>query len=181
MKKSIQLLSALFFTLFLFSCGAKVMPPPQWTYQKDAVKLHVVADPMLNLDEGKAHTLYACIYQLKDPNGFNQLAGYQSGLYKLLDCKLFDRGVVASKRLIVRPGEDTTLIMDRAEDARYLAVVAGYYGIVKERITRLLEIPVVIEEKGVFSKERTQKPGLLDVKLILGPQQIDKVERNSNG
>ncbi len=181
MKKSIKLLLAVFATLFLVSCSTKVLPPPQWTYQKDAVKLHVIADSMLNLDEGKAHTLYVCIYQLKDPNGFNQLAGYQSGLYKLLNCKLFDQGVVASKHLIVRPGEDQTLIMDRAEDGKYLAVVAGYYGVIRNRITRLIKIPVVIEEKGVFSKERTQRPGLLDIKLILGPQQIDKVEGNKNG
>lgn len=48
--------------------------------------------------------------------------------------------------------------------------------IVKDRITRLIEIPVIIEEKGFISKERKQKPGLLDIKLFLGSQQIDKIE-----
>lgn len=176
MKKIIKLLYPVVIALFLVSCAAKVLPPPQWAYEKDAIKLRVKADPMLNLDDGKAHTLYACIYQLKDPNGFNQLSGDESGLYKLLDCKLFDQGVAVSKRLIVHPGEDTTLVLDRAENAKYLAVVAGYYDIVKERITRLIEIPVVIEEKGFFSKEKKKKPGLLDVTLFLGPQQIDKIE-----
>ncbi len=145
-------------------------------YEKDAIKFQVKADPLLNLDNGKAHTLYACIYQLKDPNGFNQLSGDQSGLYKLLECRLFDAGVASSKRLIVNPGEEKTMMMDRAENAKYMAVVAGYYGIVKERITRLIEIPVVIEEKGFISKERKQKPGLLDVTLFLGPEQIEKIE-----
>jgi len=176
LEKIIKLLLPVFITLFLFSCTAKVLPPPQWTYEKDAIKLQVVADPMLNSDDGKAHTLHVCVYQLKDPNGFNQLSGDQSGLYKLLDCKLFDQGVAASKRLIVHPGENTTLVLDRAENAKYLAVVAGYYDIVKERITKLIEIPVIIEEKGFFSKERKQKPGFLNVKLSLGPQQIDKIE-----
>lgn len=162
------------FVFFLVSCAPKVLPPPQWTYEKDAIKLHVAADPMLNLDDGKAHTLYVCIYQLKDPNGFNQLSSDQSGLYKLLDCQLFDQGVASSKRLIVHPGEDTTLVLDRAENAKYLAVVAGYYDIVKERITRLVEIPVIIEEKGFMAKER--KPGLLDITLFLGPRQINKIE-----
>ena len=176
MKKIIKFGLTVMIALFLFSCAAKVLPPPQWTYEKDAVKIQVVADPMLNLDDGKAHTLYVCIYQLKDPNGFNQLSGDESGLYKLLDCKLFDQGVAVSKRLIVHPGDDTTLVLDRAENAKYLAVVAGYYDIVKERITRLIEIPVVIEEKGFISKERKQKPGMLDIKLSLGPQQINKIE-----
>ncbi|MCD4721633.1 MAG: type VI secretion system lipoprotein TssJ [Desulfobacula sp.] len=176
MKKFINMLVPVFFILFLFSCSGKVLPPPQWTYEKDAIKLQVIADPMLNLDEGKAHTLHVCIYQLKDPNGFNQLASDQSGLYKLLDCKLFDQGVAASKRLIVHPGEETKWVLDRAENAKYLAVVAGYYGIVKERITRLIEVPVIIEVKGFFTKKRKQIPGLLDVKLLLGPQQIKKLE-----
>jgi len=176
LKKIIKLIVPVFITLLLFSCTAKVLPPPQWTYEKDAIKLRLEADPMLNLDDGKAHTLHLCIYQLKDPNGFNQLAGDESGLYKLLDCKLFDQGVAVSKRLIVNPGEKTTLVLDRAENAKYLAVVAGYYDIEKERITRLVEIPVVIEEKGFFSKEKKKKPGLLDIVLSLGPQQINKIE-----
>jgi len=176
LEKIIKLLLSVFITLFVFSCTAKVLPPPLWTYEKDAIKLQVIADPRLNLDDEKAHTLHVCVYQLKDPNGFNQLSGDQSGLYKLLDCKLFDQSVAASKRLIVHPAEDITLALDRAENAKYLAVVAGYYDIVKERITRLIEIPVVIEEKGFFSKEKKQKPGILDVKLFLGPQQIDKIE-----
>ena len=173
--KKINLLIFVLFTVFLSSCAPRVLPPPQWTYEKDAIKLQVVADRMLNLDDGKAHTLYVCIYQLKDPNGFNQLSGDPSGLYKLLECSLFDAGVASSKRLVVHPEEDTTLILDRAEDAKYVAVVAGYYGIVKENITRLIEIPVVIE-KGSYAKRRSQKPGLLDIKLFLGAQQIDKIE-----
>ncbi len=176
MKKTILLFLSVFFMLALSSCAKKELPPPQWGYEKDAVKLQIIADPMLNLDNGKAHTLYICIYQLKDPNGFNQLSGDQSGLYKLLDCKLFDAGVASSKRLIVNPGKDSTLVMDRAENAKYIAVVAGYYRIEKERITRLVKIPVVVEEKGFISKSTKQKPGLLDITLVLGPEQIDEIK-----
>lgn len=177
MKKTSCLFILVVLSLLVFSCAAKVLPPPQWTYEKGAVKLQVVADPVLNLDGGKAHTLHVCIYQLKDPNGFNQLANDQNGLYKLLDCGLFDAGVASSRRLIVNPGENTTFVMDRAENAKYLAVTAGYYGLVKERITRLVEIPVIIEEKGFLTKERTQKPGMLDITILLGPEQIIGIER----
>ena len=76
----------------------------------------------------------------------------------------------------MNPGKDSTLVMDRAENAKYLAVVAGYYGIVKERITRLVKIPVVVEEKGFISKSTKQKPGFLDITLVLGPEQIDEIK-----
>ncbi len=176
MKTIIRLFVLAVFPLFIFSCAAKVLPPPQWAYEKEAIKLQVIADPILNLDNAKAHTLHLCIYQLRDPNGFNQLSDDQNGLLKLLECGLFDQGVAASRRLIINPGENTSFVLDRAENAKYIAVVAGYYGIFKERITRLVEVPIIIEEQGFISKERTQKPGLLDIKLFLGPQQIDRIE-----
>lgn len=175
MKKTILPFILLFFLLFL-ACAKKELPPPQWVYEKDAIKIQIVADPMLNQDNGKAHTLYTCIYQLKDPNGFNQLSGDQSGLYKLLECKLFDSGVASSKRLIVNPGQKSTLVLDRAEDAKYLAVVTGYYGIVKERITRLVKFPIIIEKKGFFSRTKKKKPGQLDLTLVLGPEQINEIK-----
>jgi type VI secretion system VasD/TssJ family lipoprotein len=163
--------------LTILSCAKKLLPPPQWTYEKDAVKIEIQADAMLNQDNGKAHTLLLCVYQLRDPNGFNQLSQDRDGLYQLLECKLFDAGVASARRLIVNPGETTTLVMDRAENAKYLAVAAGYYTMDTDRITRLIDIPVIIEEKGFISREKIQKPGLLDVILILGPDQVEKIER----
>lgn len=59
--------------LLLTACAAKQLPPPQWTYEKEAIRLHIKADNKLNLDEGEAHTLLLCVYQLSDPNTFNQL------------------------------------------------------------------------------------------------------------
>ncbi len=175
-KKFLMVMTPVVVFLIFLSCAKKTLPPPQWTYEKDAVKIEIQADVLLNEDNGKAHTLSLCLYQLRDPNGFNQLSGDRDGLYQLLECKLFDAGVASSKRLIVNPGEKTTVVVDRAENAKYLAVAAGYYTIEKERITRLIDIPVIIEEKGFISRERKQKPGMLDVTLFLGPEQIEKIE-----
>ncbi len=166
--------------VLICSCAPKVLPPPQWTYETDAVKVRIKADPMLNRDEGKAHTLHACLYQLKDPNGFNQLAGDRDGLYNLLRCDLFDPGVASSKTVTVNPGEETTLIFDRAESAKFFAVVAGYYGIKKARIVRLIQFPVIAERKGFFTRTHTLRPGILDVTLTLGPLQIENLKENVN-
>jgi type VI secretion system VasD/TssJ family lipoprotein len=176
MNKTAMMVMSVMLMLIMFSCAKKTLPPPQWTYEKDAVKIEIQADTLLNQDNGKAHTLSLCLYQLRDPNGFNQLSQDREGLYRLLECKLFDAGVASSKRLIVNPGETTTLVMDRAENAKYLAVAAGYYTIEKERIIRLIDIPVVIEKKGFISREQKQKPGMLDATLFLGPEQIEKIE-----
>jgi type VI secretion system VasD/TssJ family lipoprotein len=169
-----RLLAALCVAAFVVTaCASQPAPPPQWTYEKDAIQIHLQADPKLNLDDGVPHTLVLCIYQLRDPNTINQLSEDTEGIYKLLECGLFDGSVATAKRLIVHPGQDVNVNLDRAEGAKYLAVAAGYFVLQKERMIRLYEIPVKIEEKGFFKKTKTAKPDRLDVTLVLGPSQIN--------
>jgi type VI secretion system VasD/TssJ family lipoprotein len=163
-----------FICIFLFvSCAAKQLPPPEAAYQEGAIKIHVKADPQLNLNDGQAHSLMLCAYQLKDPNAFNHLAGDQDGLSRLLECNLFDAGTVGAKRLIIQPGQDAVFNLNRAEGAKYVSVVAGYYNIQKERILRLYEIPVVVEKKGFIKRTEFKKLGTLDIELKLGAHQIE--------
>jgi hypothetical protein len=68
------------------------------------------------------------------------------------------------------------IVLDRAEGAKYLAIVAGYFTLQKDRMIRLFEIPVVVEKKGFIRRKKIQKPGPLNIELILGPQQILRVE-----
>ncbi|GAB6909182.1 Type VI secretion system outer membrane lipoprotein TssJ [Desulfosarcina cetonica] len=160
-------------TLFLMAaCAAKQLPPPQWSFARDAILMRVQADPKLNFEDGDAHTLLLCTYQLSDPNTFNQLAGDQDGIYKLLACNLFGDGAVASKRVFLQPDQTIQMRLDRAEGARWVAVVAGYSVLEKSRIAKMVEIPEVVEEKGFFKKTRTRKPAKMDIDLVMGPQQI---------
>jgi len=168
-------LKLLFFILILFSitaCASDPLPPPDWTFEKSAVNLHIFADDQLNLNEGTPHTLLLCVYQLKDPNEFNHLAGYREGLYQLLDCGHYDSAVAMASKLIIHPGQDRHFVFDRAEGAKYLAVVAGYYTIQKEYITRLTDMPVIIERSGFLWLNKTQMPDVVNVELTLGPRQI---------
>jgi type VI secretion system VasD/TssJ family lipoprotein len=133
------------------------------------------ADPQLNAHDGVPHTLHLCLYQLKDPNAFNQFSGDQDGLYLLLDCSVFDPSVTSFQRLTIQPGQQLTQSFDRAEGSRYVGIAAGYYRIEKERITRFLKIPVKIKRRGWLLR-KYGLPGELDLEISLGPQQIEKIE-----
>jgi len=148
------------------SCAPRALP--QWEYEPDAINLHIQADNQLNLRDGASHTLSLCVYQLKDPNAFHQLAGDADGLYQLLECAIFDTGVAVTKRLIIHPNENMKESLDRAEGAKYVAIVAGYYAIEKDRIVRFYKIPTA--KRGII--RRRFVPKALDVHLILGPKQI---------
>jgi len=173
LKRTIPVSILLLIAFLFYSCASKQLPPPELGYEEKAIKIHVKADPQLNLSEGQPHTLLVCVYQLKDPNALNQLAGDHEGLYRLLECKLFDGSVAGAKGLIVQPGTTTTYNLDRAEGAKYVAVVAGYYFLSKERMVRLYEIPVVIEKKGFVRRSKMKKLDILEIEVKLGPQQIE--------
>jgi len=172
MKKMLWLCCVLFF--FVCSCAtpsAKSGTAAQWEYEKDAITLNLKADKLLNLKDRKPHSLALCVYQLKNPNAFTQLAGDRGGIYQLLQCQIFDPSVAVSKQLFVTPGKDVNTSLDRAEGARYVAVVAGYYGVDKDKIVRLYKIPEITKRKGLLLT-KTVKPGKLAIILTLGALQI---------
>lgn len=172
LKSAVQLALLSLLSFGIFACASQPLPPPDWNFEKDAIYLHVKADNKLNMDEGTPHTLMFCVYQLKDPNAFNQLSSDMAGIYELLKCGLFDGSVATSKSYIIHPGQDLDITIDRAQDAQYVAVVGGYFVLEKERMTRLYKIPVLVEEKGFIKRTKIQKPEKLKVELILGPQQF---------
>lgn len=158
--------------LMLSACASKPLPPPDWTFEKEAVQINLAADKRLNLNQEIPHTLLLCVYQLKDRNTFNRIAENQEGIYKLLECSLFDTSVTSVRRVIVNPGQDMTLALDRAEGTRYVAVVAGYYVLDKERMIRFFEVPVEVRKQGLVRKKKYQAPTTMKIDLHLGAQQI---------
>lgn len=174
MNKSLAILAG-FLSVFLISaCASTPVAPPEWRYEKGAIQISFEADTRLNQYNDMPHTLQLCVYQLKDPNGFNQLTESDDGLYDLLECTMFDASVTNFRRLIIRPGQSLSFTMDRAEGAKYIGVVAGYADIHKDRITRLIDIPVIIvDEGGVFKRRKVAKPKTINVNFRLGPYQIE--------
>lgn len=160
------------FALLLSSCAsAPPMPPvPDYLYEKDGVRMQIKSDRQLNLSDNNAHTLMVCMYQLNSTSMFNQLSSNEDGIYQLLDCERFNESVTSVKRLIIQPGQDLTYVMDRMAGTRHVALVAGYFVLEKERMTRVFNIPVVIESK---KKARADK---LDFFVNLGSQQIAGAE-----
>ena len=148
---------------------------PQWTYGSNAVVLRLKADATLNLYQGSAHTLVLCVYQLKDPNAYNELAKSTDGLVKLLACQRFGDSVAGVQRVIVQPGTERKIEMDRAEGAKYVAVAAGYFELDPNNASKLMKIPVDVVNQGWVFKDKYQLPGKLDVGLYLGPRGIQEL------
>ncbi len=158
------------------ACSFFPASPPRWDLEKEGIILHLKSDNKLNVEKGKAYTLYFVIYQLDSPNVFNQLSEDEEGLSKLLSSKIFDPSVTAVKSIVIYPGTDVTYKIDRAEGARYIGVVAGYRTMTSERMVRLFDIPVQIKIDNILKLTQKLVPVTLDINLKLGPQQIEALK-----
>jgi len=162
--------------------GGKTAPPSQytnpsyspqtmnWAYAPKALELTFVSDPFLNQYEGAAHTLSVCVYQLQSPGAFQQLAATAPGISKLLECGAFDKeSVVSSQRVIVQPGRNETITLDRGDKTKYVAVACGFYDLNLGTATQVFEIPVSSDTSGwLWWKETTYQPAKLSRKILLG-------------
>ena len=149
-----SLLIATFF--IVASCGGKEpRPEPEWAYKPQSIEISYHADVMLNEFRGSSHALQVVIYQFDNANKFVELAEYKDGLKKLLKAQNFDASVQAVKKVFIDPGKSNKLRLDRAENSRWVGIVAGYFDLVPGRATCFFEIPHKIEKKGMifFKKE----------------------------
>ena len=178
MKNTLVLLFLSLSCLLIISCGSNKTKRAEveYAYEENAIELHLEADPRLNFFQGRPHTLSICIYQLRDPNGFNQLTGDQEGLYELLECGRFDASVATFKSFSVQPGQQLRKPFSRAEGAEYVAVVAGYFTLQKEHMVRLFEIPVLQKRRWYNPFSTYQEIEILTINLLLGPQEIQEVK-----
>lgn len=139
-----------------------------YEYEKDAIALTLKGDLNLNLFEKRPHTLMVCVYQLRDPNALNQVLQDAEDVTKLLECSRFDASILNTKKYILQPGKELREALDRAEGARYVGIVAGYYNLDKNRASRILPVPV----SGVFGK----KAAKMDIEVLFGPEEILSVK-----
>ena len=178
MKKGLVHLLLWVSCVLIVSCGSKAVPTipdEKYRYEPEAIQLHLKADSKLNLFQNDPHSLSLCVYQLTDPNAFNQRLGDEEGLYELLECKRFDSSVATSKRLIILPKREVEETLDRGEGAKYVAIVAGYFTLQKDHMVRLFEIPAVTKRKWYNPFSKTYEPGILTINLLLGPQEIQEI------
>ncbi|UFS69187.1 type VI secretion lipoprotein TssJ [Geomonas sp. RF6] len=160
----------------LASCASTPIPqqapaPPQWSFEREAIRLRLVGDQQLNLYHKTPHALVTCLYQLRDPNAFNQAVGEPDGMARLLECSRFDPSVATAKRLVIQPRQELEERVDRAEGARYLGYVAGYFAAPVENSVYLVEVPVIQHDTGQKG-EKALKPAPVTLDLRLGPDRV---------
>lgn len=126
---------------------ADPLPKPRvaadaWLFDPAAIRLRVIAPPQLNLYLDRPHSLILRVIQLGDRKAFDDRRTTTFGLQEMLSINAFDpAAVLGVSEFSLLPGTDQMISVDRLENARYIGIVAGYYGLDGRRVARLIPVP----------------------------------------
>jgi len=149
---------------------------PTRVFWPKGIQIQYTSAANLNSYESKAHTILLVVYQLSGLNAYNALVKTADGLNRLLQADRFDPSVVGVDQFFVEPNEKKTLVLDRAENTQYVAVIAGYYDLQPGQINRTFEIPVMVDKKGIYGFRTTVSTvGQLNIILFMGPNSLHEV------
>lgn len=183
----IVLAGCLIFCVLAISCSSKSStgaagvsgaqasrePQPERFFDPQGIEINYTADPLLNSYEDRPRTLLAVVYQLNNINAFNKNVKDADGLAKLLLAESFDQSVVGVDKFFIEPGEKKTFTTGRAENTRWVGIVAGYFTLVPDQVNKIFEIPVMSEKKGIYGFRKTEVSVLpLKVTLFFGRRSI---------
>lgn len=179
--------------LALASCATEptelVVDEEEWVYEIRAINLVTRASSDLNSVRGRPHSLALGIFQMNDPNTFRGLSVTQAGAVELLQKGQIDESIVNFEQVNIRPGEQKKISINRAQTAKYIGVIAGYFKLNPKTDVQIFPIPLrpikrgLVEKALVFAALITDEskaiPGKLNLYVDLGrtgSKQIISVE-----
>lgn len=160
-----------------------------WIFEPGAVQLRVIAPAQLNLYLERPHALVMRIILLADLKAFEERRATRFGLQDLLSLDSFDPSVLGVTQYSLMPGSDQMISLDRPQNARYIGIVTGYYGLDGKRSARLIPLPAFddtpttthwLARLSFGFLEGTEalppRPAKLKMLLRLGVDQIDELK-----
>ncbi|MBF0219437.1 MAG: type VI secretion lipoprotein TssJ [Gammaproteobacteria bacterium] len=120
------------------------LPQTLWVYEEKAITLRLTAAELMNYYDGQPHTLYVGLFQIKSPADFKKIALTKTGMQELLSSQGGPESgdaaasVLYSERLLLQPATDKVVVLDRVDQARYLAIIAGYADLNDKKTVRII-------------------------------------------
>lgn len=137
--------------LLMSACAGKTsleVAPDDWVFEDRAIHLHLASPSDLNAISGRPHSIALGVFQLSDPNTFLGLSETKEGALQLLNTGRIDDTIAQFSRIILQPGEEKVATLPRAQGAKYIALISGYYGLNTELDIKVFNIPIKPAKRG---------------------------------
>lgn len=136
-------------------------------YREADIAIICTSDDDLNAYEGRPHALLLVAYQLDSPNAFRSAASTPEGLSMLLSSQPFDKSVLDVRSFSIEPASRDTLLLRRADQARWVCLVAGYNALDPSKAITCHPVPVSHTIGIPLVSKSKAKPRKLDIAVRL--------------
>ena len=152
--------------------ASQAMGQADWAFAADAIHLLVQASPQLNMEQGQPHTLLLGVLQMKDSAPFFKLLAEPDALSMMMASDHAGDDFISLTRYLVVPGQTASVSLDRAQQAHFVALIAGYDQLGVKDSVRLFAIPLKLSSDGIVVKTWQASPDRLALQLTLGEHAI---------
>lgn len=145
-------------------------------FSQGAITLNLTAEPGLNAWNEIANSCTVLIIQAQNASTLDKLMSSPVQLKSLFSGAGTEDGILKVDRYPAMPGQQTTLHIDRSENTRQIAIVAGYYPFPQKQHMAQIAIPVVTRSEGWIGKEWFAELAPLTLDITLGSQSITQIK-----
>lgn len=165
--------------LFLAACAGnenqvqseeQAIKQPNTPFSPAAIRLNITADPEMNSWNHHANSCTLLIVQSEKVSSLNALISDQVLLRTLFSGSGAMNDILRVDHYAAMPAQQTTLHIDRNENVRYVAIIAGYYPFPKKQDIALYAIPLETTHSGFWNKKWRAELKTLAINISLGAQ-----------
>ncbi|QNQ55459.1 type VI secretion lipoprotein TssJ [Serratia liquefaciens] len=146
------------------------------SYAGGAIVVQLRAEPTLNTVNGLANSCTVLLLQAKDKASLNKILSNPAALKGLFSGVGAEGTLLQVDRYTMMPGQDSTLHINRAQNTRSVALVAGYYPYPMKQHRVLVDIPVKSAKSGWWKPEWWAGLGPLNIAVTMGSDRIFRLE-----
>ncbi|AIR61114.1 type VI secretion protein [Cedecea neteri] len=132
-----------------------------------AITVQLMADPDLNTLNGIANSCTVLVIQANKAETLAQLFSTPLTLKNMFRAAGSHDDILKIDRYAAMPGQSATLHIDRSENTRFLAIVAGYYPFPQSQHMAIVPVPVASTNSGWLMPawQAHLAPVTLDIRL----------------
>ncbi|MFP2505020.1 type VI secretion lipoprotein TssJ [Buttiauxella gaviniae] len=185
-KNSSFYLLLILFMPFLASCsldGTKrqlALESVTAPYAAGAVNIQLIAEPGLNAWKGMSNSVAILVIQASNETYLENILSDKTELRALFNGAATRDKPLKIDRYMLMPGQQHTLHIDRAESARQVAVVAGYYPFPGPGHITRFSVPVSAYKKQWWNNDWQAKLTPLRVAITMGNSSIVQISGAEN-
>ncbi|WP_261372030.1 type VI secretion lipoprotein TssJ [Yersinia mollaretii] len=141
-------------------------------FAKSAITIQLTAQPGLNTWNGLANSSSILVIQAGNAAALDKLLKNPVQLKSMFAGTGSEADILQLDRYVVMPGQQNTLHIDRAENTRYLALVASYFPFPDSRHIARFTIPMTLTAQGWPNKIWVAQLVPLNAYVTLGSESI---------